>query len=158
MTIQETIAFLNNLLSKTNSKSEQKTYTCFINLLKAVKNKEELNSEQLQAIEEHLGSLELRATTSNQKKYIYKKLEAFKTYLKNNFSLIVEGHYTTLGMVFGMIFGSGLGLTIGTAIGAGIGTSIGLSMGTGLGMTLGIVIGAAKDAEAKKQGRQLKVK
>lgn len=158
MTIQETIAYLNNLSSKTNSKSEQKTYTCFINLLKAIKNKEELSNEQLQAIEEHLSSLKLKATTANQKKYIYKKLEEFKTYLKNNFSLIVEGHYTTLGMVFGMIFGSGLGLTIGTAFGAGLGISLGLSMGTGLGMALGIFIGAAKDAEAKKQGKQLKIK
>ena len=113
-----------------------------------------LTDEQVHAIESHLDGLDLTANTDNRKKYLKGKLNEFSTYLRNEFSLITEGYYTSIGLAYGLVFGPGIGLTFGTAFGA-IGISIGLSIGAGLGMTLGMMYGAMKDAEVKKQGRVL---
>jgi hypothetical protein len=154
MTINDIFEILNTLSSQTDKKSEMKIYSCFIDTLTALKNKD-LTDNQLQLIEEKLTALDLKATTENRKKYINKKHSEFKGFLKNSFSFITEKYYTEVWMIYGMIFGTGLGISIGTAINPVIGTSIGLSIGTGIGMVLGMALGATKDAEAKKQGRVL---
>ena len=154
MNINDTSELLSNLSSQTDKKSEKKIYSCFIRILKSLKNRE-LTEQQVNSIEHKLDSLDLSAHTGNRKKYIKRKLNEFTTYLNNEFSFITAGYYTNTGMVYGMIFGSGIGLALGTAFGAGTGTAIGLSIGTGVGMVFGMMFGAAKDAEAKKENRVL---
>jgi hypothetical protein len=154
MNINDTSELLNNLLSQTDKKSEKKIYNCFILTLSSLK-KRDLTEDQSKLIQEKLSSLNLNTVTKNRKSYYKQKLSEFKAFLKNEFSLTTQKHYTELGMIYGMIFGSGIGLSIGSAINPTVGISIGLSTGTGVGMVLGMVYGARKDAEAKKQGRVL---
>ncbi len=135
---------------KTERKSELKVYKGFISILSNLKDRA-LDEQQVNSIEVKLDALDLSAITRNRKKYLKGRLNEFTTYLKNEFSFVPEGYYTSLFMVYGLIFGSGLGLTFGTAFGAGLGTSIGLSMGTGIGMVFGMIYGVTKDTEAKKK-------
>ena len=151
MDINKATELLNTLLAQTDKKREQKVYNCFIRTLTSLE-KRDLTENQLQLIDEKLASLNLKATTTNKKKYYRKKLVEFRTFLKNEFSFTTEKYYTELGIIYGMIFGTAIGLSIGTAINPAIGTSIGLSAGTGIGMVIGMMFGARKDAEAKKQG------
>ncbi len=157
MNINEANDFFKSLITGTDKKSELKVYESFIAILSDLKNKD-LTEKQLQSIEEKLDTLKLKANPQNRKKHFKRKYTEFTTYLKDEFSLITEGYYTGIGMVFGMMFGTSLGIVFGTSFEAGTGTAIGLSMGTGIGMTIGMMFGAAKDSEAKKQGRVLKTK
>jgi hypothetical protein len=152
MNIEETTKLLNALLERTDKKADKKVYSCFIQILTSLKNRE-LSKNQTQLIQDKLTSFNLQATTENRKKYYKKRLSKFNAFLKSEFSFTPEKYYTELGMIYGMCFGTGIGLSIGTAINPAIGTSIGLSIGTGIGMVLGMIYGARKDAEAKKLGR-----
>lgn len=157
MKISEASYFFTSLISKTDKKSELKVYKKFANILSDLKTRN-FTPEQLQSIENELESLDLKANPENRKKHLNRKLSKFSSFLNTEFSLVSEGHYMMLGMLYGMIFGQAIGLSLGTGIGGGTGTAIGLSMGTGIGMTLGMIYGAAKDAGAKKQNRVLKTK
>ncbi len=157
MTINETIDFFKRLVIETDKKSEIRVYKKFIAVLSDLVNNN-LSEIQIQSIEKKLEDLQLNVNQENRKKYFNKKYNELLKFLKDEFSLISEGYYTGIGMIFGMIFGNSLGLTIGIIIGEGNGIAIGLSMGTGIGMTLGMLFGVTKDAEAKKQGRVLKTK
>ena len=94
--------------------------------------------------------MDLKSNSENKKRHFRTKLNAFKTYLKDEFSLISEGYYTAIGL--------GIGMSFGVAIGASFGESTGIALGISFGMIIGLVIGRNKDAEAEKQGRVLKTK
>lgn len=152
MKLREALDFFQNLIEKTNSKSESKVYKEFITILSNLENRE-LTEQQVNSIELKLGSLDLSANSENRKKHLKRKLNELTTYLNNEFSFITAGHCTGLGMVYGMMFGCGLGIAFGTAFGESTGTAIGLSTGTGVGMIIGMMYGATKDTEAQKQNR-----
>ena len=147
--INDATNFFENLLTQTEKKSEIKLYKNFIGILFDLKNRN-LTKEQIRSIEEELELLKLNEIPLNKKKYVTRKLNEFKKYLKEEFSLISEGYYT------------GIGLALGTSFGIVIGTmfkeTIGVSMGLGFGMLLGLIIGKTMDLQAEKQNRVLKTK
>lgn len=149
MNINKALGFFENLLTETDNKREIKVYKSFIAILTDLQNRN-LTEAELLSIEKELDSLKLNANPEKKKRYFSKKLTAFKSYLKKEFSLISGGYYTAIGMSLGMCFG--------VAIGSSFGESLGISMGLSFGMFIGLIIGIAKDAEAKKQNRVLRTK
>lgn len=134
-----------NLISETNKKAEIKIYKNFIAILSDLENRK-LSKEELEAMEEKLDFLNLQASPENKRKYYSRKLNFYKEYLKEKFSLISEGHYTGIGLVLGISFGVAFGSMFNMGSGLAIGIAIGLS------------IGAAMDSKAKKENRILKKK
>ena len=134
--------FFKNLGIETNTKSEIKIYESFIGLISNLENRNFAN-EELQAIETKLDELELESNPENRIKYFKKRLNEFKKYLKDKFSLISEGYYTAIG------------ISLGVAFGAAFGSIYGLGTGVSFGMIIGLIIGAVLDSEAKKQNRVL---
>jgi len=149
MPLTKTITFFEDLITKTDIKSEIKIYNSFIAILTDLKSKK-LTQKQYQVIEKELDKLELKLATVNKKRYFNKKLNIFKNYLLKEFSLITEGYYTAIGLSLGMAFG--------VAFGASFGKSLGISLGISLGLVFGVVIGSQIDAKAKSEGRVLKTK
>ncbi len=153
MTITEALNLFQKLIDQTTNKVESKVYKGFLTVLTSLNNRE-FSNEDLATIEQKLEDLELTFNPSNKRKYFSGKYNELTTYLNKTFSLVTEGHYMRMGMLYGMMFGPGLGLAIGTAFGP-IGTALGISIGMGFGMSMGIAFGSLKDAEAKKQGNVL---
>ena len=148
MTIIEASNFFEKLLKEANNKRELRVYKGFNTILSNLTSRN-LTEDELLSIETKLNKLNLNSNPTNKRKYYSKKLNIFKAYLKEEFSLISEGYYTALGMSLGMCFG--------VAIGAGFGGAS-VSVGVSLGMLIGLVIGRTKDVEAEKQNRVLKTK
>jgi len=151
MNVNEATEFFKGLINKTNKKSEIKIYTDFVGVLSALKNRK-LTEEELQSIEKKLNKLTLK--TNPEKKHLRQKLSEFKTYLKNEFSLITEGYYTTLGIAFG----PGFGMVLGAIVLNFLDRSVGMTYGMILGLIFGLIIGRNLDAKAEKQNRVLKTK
>ncbi len=148
MNIIEALGFFEKQLKETDKKREIKIYRSFISILSNLKSRD-LSENQLLSIENEIEILNLKSNPENKRKYFSKKLNTFKTFLKKEFSLISEGHYTAIGMSLGMCFGVAFETSLGPS-----GTSLGLA----LGMLIGLVIGRAKDLEAEKQNRVLRTK
>ncbi len=149
MTINDTTNIFKKLLSKTEKKSEIRLYNSFVGILYDLKNRN-LTKEQIRSIEEELEHLKLKEIPVNKKKYVTRKLNEFKKYLKEEFSLISEGYYTAIGIALGTSFG--------IVFGSMFKEAIGVSMGLGFGMILGVIIGKSMDLQAEKQNRVLKTK
>ena len=148
MTIIEASEFFKRLLKETSNKREIRVYKSFIGILSNLKSRD-LSDDELLTIQNEIETLNFKSSPENKRKFYSKKLNVFKTFLKEEFSLISEGYYTALGMSLGMC----LGLAIGTSLGAS-GTSTGLV----IGLLIGLAIGRTKDMEAEKQNRVLKTK
>lgn len=149
MKIVEATILFESFKNETSKKSELKIYESFIGILLDLDNRK-LTAEQLQLIEEELDTIELKADVKNQRRYLSKKLENFKAFLKNELSLISEGYYSALGISLGMTFGAAFGVVFDN--------SVGVTYGVSLGLILGLIIGKALDSHAEKQNRVLKVK
>jgi hypothetical protein len=149
MKINEASGLLKSLITETTKKSDIKVYQSFLGILTALKNRE-LTQEDVRSIEEELDILKLKAYPENRKKYLRRKRDEFKKYLKDEFSLISEGYYTSIGI--------GIGMTMGIAIGTSIfGAESGVALGILFGMVIGLVIGRNMDNQAEKENRVLKV-
>lgn len=149
MKINEASDLLKSLIKETTKKSDIKVYQSFLGILTALKNRE-LTQEDIRSIEEELDILKLKEYPENKKKYLRRKLNEFKKFLKTEFSLISEGHYTSIGI--------GIGMTMGIAIGTSIfGAESGVALGISLGMVFGLAIGRNMDNQAEKENRVLKV-
>jgi len=147
MTINNAINIFEGLKSQTQNKSELKIYKEFTEILRSLANRA-MTKAEIQSIETVLSQLELTILPKNKRKYFRRKLSGFKDYLKEAFSLITKGHYTTLGTGLGMAFG----IAIGTSI---FGQDSGIPIGLMFGMFFGLLIGRHMDAEAKKEQRVL---
>jgi len=113
--------------------------------------RQQLSTQEISQIEIELDFLDLTIPSKNKKKHIKKALNRFMDYLKNNYSLITEGHYTSLGIALGMCFGLAFG-TIFNQDGTGN------AMGMCFGMFIGLLIGKHMDNEAEKNNHVLFVK
>ncbi len=142
MTITETMTFFKTLLKETKKKREIKIYKDFVGILSNLKSRD-LSDHELMLIENEIEFLNLKSKHGNR------KLNAFKTYLNKEFSLITEGYYTALGMSLGLCFGVAIGTTFGAT---------GTSMGLAIVDLIGIVIGKSKDKVAERENRVLKPK
>jgi hypothetical protein len=154
MTINEAKKIGLALLETSSTKRERRIYTKLAGMLTALE-KIDLTTEQVNQIESFLENLHLTSPPENKRKFYAKQYGAISNYLLTKHSLSTEGYYMAIGLSLGVGFGAGLGITFGAPYGEGTGISIGLSMGAGLGMVIGMMIGMAKDANAKKQGKQL---
>jgi hypothetical protein len=146
MTIIEASQFFKRVLKETVNKREIKVYKNFIDILSNLKTRD-LTEIQLLLIEDKIKFLNLKSCPENKRRYFSKKLNVFKQFLNDEFSLITEGYYTALGMSLGMCFGVAIGSSLGSS-----GTSNGLSFG----MLIGLLIGHYKDMDAEKKDLVLK--
>jgi hypothetical protein len=149
MTIKETREFLKNLINESSERREIKIYNKFIGILMSIE-KREFSTYQIELIEKELTMLNLKQPTKNRKKYIRKKLSEFVQYLESEYSIILEGHYTDLGLKMGLVFGMALGVFI-------FKDSGGSSTGMCFGIFIGYIIGKYMDKEAAKQNQVLKI-
>lgn len=149
MTIKETREFLKNLVNESSERREIKTYNKFIGILRSLE-KREFSTHQIEMIEKELTMLNLKKSAKNRKKYIAKKLSEFVKYLESDYSIILEGHYTDLGLKMGLVFGVAIGTAIFRDSGGG-------STGMCFGMFIGYAIGKYMDKEAAKQNQVLKI-
>lgn len=142
--LKATIIFLKKQLSKTNEKSEIKTFEKFIKLLQKLKEKD-LNTEQMEGIESYLRYLELEKIPSFSNEVYKKKLAKFKRYLKNNLGFVPENIYTSWIASFAIAFAIAFSVQSGTDISIKIGViSIALLL---------IGIGIFMDVRMKRQER-----
>jgi len=143
-TLKGTLIFLKKQLSKTDKKSEIKTFKSFINILTKLKERD-LNSEQISGIESYIQYLELEKIPSFSNEMFKAKLSKFKKYLKNKLHFVPENYYTTLGVSFAIPFAIGFGITSGTSLS----TKIIVASAAITFMAVGIIM----DMRIKKQKR-----
>ena len=101
--LKATIIFLKKQLSKTNEKSEIKTFERFIGILQKLKEKD-LSTEQKEGIESYLQYLELEKIPSFSNEMFKHKLTKFRKYLKNKLRFVPKNYYTTWAASFGLSF------------------------------------------------------
>lgn len=101
--LKGTIIFLQKQLSKTNDKSEVKTFEKFIGILQNLKEKD-LTTEQRNGIESYLQYLELEKIPSFSNEMFQHKLTKFRKYLKNKLRFVPKNYYTTWATSFGFSF------------------------------------------------------
>ena len=147
MTIKNAIILFNRLVSETTKKSEIKVYRDFIEVLTTVE-KRNLTESEVDSIETELDVLELNSITTNKKRYFKKALQQFKKYLKDTFSFITKGYYTTLGITFG----ASTGLLFGIIFLSSLERSLGISLGISVGTIIGIIIARYLESQAKASG------
>jgi len=146
MNIYEASDLFKKLITETDEESEIRVYHQFISILSDLENKT-LTDEQLLSIERELDTINLNVNSKNRKEHFKLKLKQFVKFLKENTSLISEGHYAALG--------TGLGICFGVAFGASFDN---VAYGLISGMLIGLIIGAVIDSKAKKEGKVLKTK
>ena len=146
MRLEAAIEIFDRLLSQTQKRSELKTYEKFIAILMDMGQRGSSETD-MQAIEQELEDLQLSDPPEKAGKYYRKRLAMFTKFLREKFSLILEGHYTALGVALGPAFGVALGTALSQT-----------SMGIGIGVAMGLAIGAGMDKKAKQEGRVLNAK
>ena len=98
-----TIVFLKKQLSKTNEKSEIKTFEKFIKIVSNLKEKE-LSPKQLEGIESYIKYLELEKIPSFSNEMFNQKLAKFRKHLKNKLRFVPNNYYTTWAISFAIPF------------------------------------------------------
>jgi transcriptional regulator with XRE-family HTH domain len=142
--LKATIIFLKKQRSKTNEKSEIKTFEKFIELLQKLKEKD-LSSLQLEGIESYIKYLELEKIPSFSGEMFKLKLTKFKKYLKNKLRFVPNNYYTTWAASFGISF------AVGFAVQTNIDNSIKIGV---ISVALVIIgIGIIIDLRMKRQER-----
>lgn len=142
--LKATIVFLKKQLSKTNEKSEIKTFEKFIDILNKLKEKN-LSSEQMEGVEGYIKYLELEKIPSFSNEMFKQKLVKFKKYLKIKTRFVPNNYYTTWATSFAISF----------AIGFSVQNKIDLNIKIGVisAAFLIIIIGIILDVRIKKQER-----
>ena len=101
--IKSIIIFLKKQLSKTNEKSEIKTFEKFIAILNKLKEKN-LSPEQMEGIESFIKYLELEKIPSFSNDIFKRKLKKFRTYLKTKLRFVPNNYYISLAIIFAVPF------------------------------------------------------
>lgn len=101
--LKGTVIFLKKQLSKTNEKSEIKTFEKFIEILNKLKEKD-LSTEQMEGIESYIKYLALEKIPSFSNEMFKQKLAKFKKYLKNKLKFVPKNYYTTWAISFAVSF------------------------------------------------------
>jgi transcriptional regulator with XRE-family HTH domain len=142
--LKATIIFLKKQLSKTNEKSEIKTFEKFIELLQKLKEKD-LSSEQMEGINSYIQYLELEKIPSFSNGMFKQKLVKFRKYLKNKLRFAPNNYYTTWASSFAISF----------AIGFAVQSKIDMNIKIGvISVALLIIgIGIIMDLKMKRQER-----
>jgi transcriptional regulator with XRE-family HTH domain len=101
--LKATIVFLKKQLSKTNEKSEIKTFEKFIDILNKLKEKD-LSPQKIEGIESYIKYLELEKIPSFSNEMFKQKLAKFTKYLKNKLRFVPDNYYTTWAISFAVPF------------------------------------------------------
>jgi zinc transporter ZupT len=105
-------------------------------------------NQRLDIINRNHDEKELKKEVRKAQYTIIKKLE-------KEHKIVPKGYYQSMWLALGMTV---FGVPMGMAFGAAIGNIAMFGIGLPIGMAIGIAIGSQKDAEAAKNGRQLKFK
>jgi transcriptional regulator with XRE-family HTH domain len=142
--LKGTIIFLKKQLSKTNEKTEIKTFEKFIEILSKLKEKD-LNPKQIEGIESYIKYLELEKIPSFSNDMFKQKLVKFRKYLKNKLRFVPNNYYTTWASSFAVSF----------AIGFAVQSKIDMNIKIGvISVALLIIgIGIIMDLRMKRQER-----
>jgi transcriptional regulator with XRE-family HTH domain len=101
--LKATIVFLKKQLSKTNEKSEIKTFEKFIDILNKLKEKD-LSPQKIEGIESYIKYLELEKIPSFSNEMFKQKLAKFTKYLKKKLRFVPNNYYTTWAISFAVPF------------------------------------------------------
>jgi len=101
--LKGTIVFLKKQLSKTNEKSEIKTFEKFINIINNLIEKE-LTPTQLESVESYIHYLELEKIPSFSNEIFNQKLIKIKKYIKTKLKFVPTNFYTTRAISFAIPF------------------------------------------------------
>jgi len=104
--LKATVIFLKKQLSKTNEKSEIKTFESIIAILQKLKEKD-LSTEQREGIDSYLQYLELEKIPSFNNEMFKHKLTKFRKYIKNKLRFVPKNYYSTWAASFGLSFAIG---------------------------------------------------
>ena len=142
--LKATIIFLKKQLSKTNEKSEIKTFEKFIEILSKLKEKD-LSPKQIEGIESYIKYLELEKIPSFSNDMFKQKLVKFRKYLKNKLRFVPNNYYTTWASCFAISF----------AIGFAVQSKIDMNIKIGVISTALVIIGIGiiMDLKIKRQER-----
>lgn len=144
--LKGTLLFLKKQLSKTNQKSEIRTFNKFIALLSNLKEKD-LSQEHLNAIESYIQYMELEKIPSYSNELFNQKLGKFKKYLKTKLRFVPNKFYTNIAISFAIPFAIGFVYPYGISP-----TTLALMC---IPVLFVIGIGILLDLRIKKQGRSL---
>lgn len=141
-----TLIFFKRLLSKTNEKSEIRTFKKFISILTHLKEKD-LDKQQLQIIESYIQYLELEKIPSYSNDLFKKKLSEFRKHLKTKLRFVPNNYFTNYVLYFAVPF----------AIGFAINSKIDLyiKLGVAIAAIIFVFIAVLMDLRIKKSGRSL---
>ena len=145
--LKATIIFLKKQRSKTDKKSEIKTFERFISLLEKLKEKD-LSDEQKEAIESYIKYLELEKIPSFGNEIYKQKLAKFKKFLKKSLRFVPANFYTTWVSSFAVAFASGFSVQSNIELNLKIGIVSAALVCIGIGMIL--------DSRIQKQNRAFK--
>jgi hypothetical protein len=149
MKIDKAIEVLAEIENSSASKRTLKSLKEFKQLLNGLLAKN-LPLQSVTSIEEKLDSMPLGENDRIKKSTWAKEVASFVKFLSDEFNIIPEGHYTSLGLALG----AGLGSSVGTVFGV-VSDNIGLSISMGIcfGLVFGITIGKYLDDKALKEDR-----
>ncbi|PQJ77437.1 hypothetical protein [Polaribacter glomeratus] len=143
MKIDEALLIFYKLNDKTQDKAETAIYNNFITILLDLEQRD-FTSNQNKDLEAKLLSLDLKNELYPSKKDLNKKLISFEYFLTNTFSIISKNHYVHIGMALWLFSSTILFYCFGqfSVIGA---------------LLIAIIFGIVLDAEAKGQGRVIRM-
>ena len=145
--LKAAIIYLKKQLSKTNDRSEIKTFEKFIGLLERLKEKD-LSPQQIEGIESYIQYLELEKIPSFSNEIFKDKLAKFKKYLKNKLGFVPHNYYRTWTATFGLSF----------ALGFAVQNHIDMKIKIGVVSIILVIIGVGilLDMRIKNQERNLR--
>lgn len=155
MKINDLKDFFEKQKEKTKSKSEKKEYLNFASIISDLRGKN-LSEQQWESIENEIETLQLTVVAGERNKGLKKKRNQLIKFLKNDFSLIPEKYYTSIGISMGYALGAAIGMVFGIIFGVPTGMIYGMILGAAIGLITGLVLGKIKDNKAEKENRVIK--
>ena len=152
MKINDLESFFEIQKEQTKSKQEKKEYNNLVGIFSELKRKN-LTKQQWKSIEDEVEKLRLTAVSEERNIRLRKKRNQLIKFLKNNFSFILKGHFTGLGMSMGIALGTAIGMIFGMLAGIPMGMVYGMMIGAMAGLLAGLILGKIKDNDAEKENR-----
>ena len=150
-------AFLKFKKNKQKANRKKKEYNNLVGIFSELKRKN-LTKQQWKSIEDEVEKLRLTAVSEERNIRLRKKRNQLIKFLKNNFSFILKGHFTGLGMSMGIALGTAIGMIFGMLAGIPMGMVYGMMIGAMVGLLAGLILGKIKDNDAEKENRVIQTK
>ncbi|MFY0674062.1 MAG: hypothetical protein JXQ87_11680 [Bacteroidia bacterium] len=148
MTIEQAIAYFEDMSTLATSKSRRKLYDQFVSVLKNLESKKFL-SGHIEELEKKIERIKLACEADLNQKDLKKQLHGFLSYLNQRFGFVKSGYYTNMGIVLGVIIGT----MVGTLVSTMFERSAGIALGNTFGFIIGYMIGYRLDVQAQTEQR-----